>query len=367
MAQAPALPRGKAAWATYAIVATIFALSSAAPFVQLGSGAVRVSGDDIGAALLYLGTWIPLLALAAFLLRRVEGGRAWATHVALLLVLPVVHALAFLVASDAIAGRPVSIAGTLASAPLKVLTLLGTLQYLVLAAVAIGTVAGRAADTARARAAELEASRAQLESLLAKARVDSLTAQLQPHFLFNTLNAIGVLAASDPDGAQLMVRRLSALLRSVLATSDRPMVPLGSEMELLHAYVGIQQARFGERLQVTIDVLPAAAGSAVPPLILQPLVENAIEHAIALNDGPGTIRIAATLDGDRLVLTVEDSGPGEAESSHVSEGTGIGHANTRARLAQLFGDSQRFSVTKTASGGCLARVELPAQHAGTAS
>jgi signal transduction histidine kinase len=369
----PALPSGRVAWRIYALVTLILAASSVAPFVQLGSGWPRVSRGDLWTVSVYLATWAPFVAALLWLgiSRRAGAQRTqanWFVYLAMLLLSPAAHSLAFFATEAAMSGTPFSIADALAGPAFKVLTLLGTLQFLVLVSVLIAVLAGTAADDSRLRAAELELEQERLGSQLARARVDSLTAQLHPHFLFNTLNSISVLAGSDPPAAQLMVRQLSSLLRAVLDGDDHPTVPLARELELLRAYVEIQRVRFGDRLRVQMNIDDATLQCLVPTLILQPLVENAIHYAVSEREAGGSIVVSARRAGARLALEVRDdgpgaSGPGDLDRPQHADGTtgrGVGHRNTRERLVQLYAHDHLFTATYGESTpGCSVKIELP--------
>ncbi|HEV8380170.1 MAG TPA: histidine kinase [Gemmatimonadales bacterium] len=211
---------------------------------------------------------------------------------------------------------------------------------------------------------------ARLEMQLVQARLDALVGQLQPHFLFNTLHTISAFVLEDPKQANRMITRLSELLRQSFNRERGPLVTLEEELELLDHYVAIQEARFGDRLRVTFRVDPRAAAAAVPTLLLQPLVENAIRYGVAPNGGIAEVEIAATREGDRLHLAVRDNGPGlNGGGGGGREGIGgmggLGIANTRARLLELYGPSYRFELTNApAPGGALATIEIPySEHA----
>jgi signal transduction histidine kinase len=199
---------------------------------------------------------------------------------------------------------------------------------------------------------ELRAS--QLEARLAETRLQLLRMQLQPHFLFNTLNTISELVHHDPETADRMISGLSQLLRETLRSGDQPQVSLRRELELLDFYIDIQRTRFGDRLQVTIDAGEDGLAAAVPSLLLQPLVENSIRHGLA-RTGSGRIDIRARRDGSQLRLQVQDDGKGMAGA----EREGIGLGNTRARLETLFGASFTLDVTSVAGGGTLVSVAIP--------
>src|SRR5213593_2641025 len=198
---------------------------------------------------------------------------------------------------------------------------------------------------------------ARLETQLVQARLDALVGQLQPHFLFNTLHTISAFVLEDPKQANRMIARLSELLRQSFNRERGPLVTLEEELELLDHYVAIQEARFGDRLRVSFRVDPRAASAIVPTLLLQPLVENAIRHGAVPNGAVAEISIAAVRAGDRLHLEVRDNGPGLNGSSR---GGGLGLANTRARLQELYGPSHRFDLTNaSAPGGALAVIDIP--------
>jgi signal transduction histidine kinase len=198
-----------------------------------------------------------------------------------------------------------------------------------------------------------------LEMQLVQARLDALVGQLQPHFLFNTLHTISAFVLEDPKQANRMITRLSELLRQSFNRERGPLVTLEEELELLDHYVAIQEARFGDRLRVTFRVDPRAAAAVVPTLLLQPLVENAIRHGVVPKGNVAEISIAAVREGDRLHLEVRDNGPGLNGSTG---GGGLGLANTRARLQELYGPSHRFALTNApppGAGGALAVIDIP--------
>jgi two-component system LytT family sensor kinase len=203
---------------------------------------------------------------------------------------------------------------------------------------------------------QLQAETAQLQARLAESRLSALRSQLNPHFLFNTLNAISSLVESDPRGVRRMIARLSELLRYTLDAAPDQEIPLSRELELLRRYLDIMQIRFADRLTVAIDAPPELQVALVPNLVLQPLVENAIQHGVAKVEHAGRIEVRALRRGDDLVLTVRDNGPGPKTTMRDS---GVGLRNTTARLEQLYAARQRFSLRAADDGGALAEVVLP--------
>ncbi len=210
----------------------------------------------------------------------------------------------------------------------------------------------------RRQAMQLELQAADLKTRLVQAQLSALKGQLQPHFLFNTLNAIMVLVRQGKGRqAEEMLARLSDLLRSVLDDVEAQEVPLRRELESLQLYLSIEQVRFQDRLRVEIDVDPAALDAAVPHLGLQPIVENAVRHGIGRRSAAGRIEITAKRVDGALEIQVRDDGPGLPPEG---PGTGgIGLANTRARLQQLYGDAAKLTLENGEQGGTVATLTLP--------
>ncbi|HJW93748.1 MAG TPA: histidine kinase [Thermoanaerobaculia bacterium] len=187
----------------------------------------------------------------------------------------------------------------------------------------------------RSWSAQRELRAAQLETELAKAKTQVLASQMQPHFLFNTLHAISSLTADDPGKAQLMITRLGEMLRaSMEATSNE--VPLADEIAFAERYVDIQKMRFGDRLTMHWSIDPRALDAAVPHLLLQPLIENAIKYGIARSDDGGTVEVHAARNGTRLRISVVND-VCDDDSAAVTPGSGQGLSNLRERLHQLYG------------------------------
>jgi len=217
---------------------------------------------------------------------------------------------------------------------------------------------GIALDGARRRRAA-ELGRAQLETQLAYAQLSALRAQLQPHFLFNTLNAAVALArAGDAAGTARVLVLLGGLLRQLLRSDAPQEVPLREELALLETYLEIQRVRLGDRLDVRWDIADDVRDALVPQLVLQPLVENALQHGIARRSGAGRLDIVAARRGEQLRLSVCDDGPGVAPSFSLADGTGVGLRNTQARLHRLYGDHGALALS-TADDRTTAAIELP--------
>ena len=203
---------------------------------------------------------------------------------------------------------------------------------------------------------ERELREAQLETELLSAHLNVLKMQLQPHFLFNTLNSISSLMYADVGAADRMVARLADFLRQTLRTLDTQEVTLQEEMNFLTLYLDIERTRLRDRLEVCLDVDEGARAALVPHLVLQPLVENAIRHAIAPRVEGGRVTILAKRHGDRLQLVVRDDGPG-LQSAPTT--TGVGLRNTRQRLQHLYPGTHRFAMRDGPSGGAEVEVEIP--------
>ncbi len=207
---------------------------------------------------------------------------------------------------------------------------------------------------------ERERRAAELEARLADARLQALRMQLNPHFLFNTLNSIATLVRVDPRAAEEMLGNLGELLRRTLDSMGEQEIPLARELEFIAAYLDIEQRRFGDRLRVEQDVPDDLRSALVPALILQPLVENAVRHGIEPCRRPGLISIEARQRDGRLLLVVRDDGRGLPETGPGSAGRrGIGLANTEARLRGLYGRDQHFAFGRAEPRGFRAEVHIP--------
>ncbi|MGQ0713398.1 MAG: sensor histidine kinase [Gemmatimonadaceae bacterium] len=209
----------------------------------------------------------------------------------------------------------------------------------------------------RLKEARLAERTARLETQLARTELQILRSQLDPHFLFNALHVISELVHVDPARADRMVAHLGDLLRMSASLARSSDVPLRNELEFVNAYLEIQQARFGGKLRVVRDVDASTLDAAVPSLLVQPLVENAIRHGTSRRAGGGQLEIATRRLGASLLIEVRDDGPGLPADRMPDEGIGIGH--TRARLAHLYGSDGALELEARPGGGTTARVRLP--------
>jgi len=207
---------------------------------------------------------------------------------------------------------------------------------------------------------ERERQAAALATELVQARLQALRMQINPHFLFNTLNTISALVHENPDAADRMIVCLSDLLRRTLDRGDVPEVPLSEELAFLRKYLEIERMRFADRLTVTYDIEPRANELLVPHLILQPLVENALRHGILPREEPGRVSISARLvESETLEIKVRNDGNGLSQTNGSAGRKGVGLHNVQSRLAQLYGDAQEFTIDNVPEGGVEARIRLP--------
>ena len=201
---------------------------------------------------------------------------------------------------------------------------------------------------------------AELERLLSEARLNVLRTQLQPHFLFNALNAISAHVEHEPRTARLMLERLGDLLRLSLDHIDHQEIRLDQELAFVEKYLQLQAMRFEDRLKVSMNLDPAALEALVPPFILQPLVENAVQHGASARSSHGTIAVDAWRSNGTVCLAVRDNGPGLPAGWSVERHEGIGIANTRERLRHLYGDeNQRLEFSPEPGGGVRVDLSLP--------
>lgn len=198
-----------------------------------------------------------------------------------------------------------------------------------------------------------------LEKSYTQARLNALRMQLDPHFLFNALNTISSHVERDPRLTRRMIEHLGDLLRMSLETKDRQEVPLAEEVAFLDHYLEIQRIRFGNQLEVTVDVAPEVRYAMAPSLVLQPLVENAIRHGISKRASGGTIQVSARAEEGRLVLRVEDDGAGLPQGWTLEHSAGLGLSVTRERVEALYGDEAAISVLRRPGGGTVVELKLP--------
>jgi two-component system LytT family sensor kinase len=201
---------------------------------------------------------------------------------------------------------------------------------------------------------------AELQTKLAQAQLENLRLQLQPHFLFNTLNTISSVMYEDVRAADVMITKLSDLLRLTLHASRSHEIPLAEELEIARLYLDLMQKRFENKLRVSYAVDPSLNDSLVPQLILQPLLENSLRHGMKSGSTAMEISVAAHRENGSLILQVTDNGSGLSETDpSVVFGRGLGLSNIRDRLAQLYGDRQQFSIVNHSSGGAEVTLRVP--------
>lgn len=209
----------------------------------------------------------------------------------------------------------------------------------------------------RFRERELKAAR--LEAQLATARLDLLKAQLNPHFLFNTLNAISIVKDHDLEAADLMITDLSEMLRFVMENIHKQEISLREEMEFLDCYISLQKRRFVDQMEVNVDVDPKAWNALVPSLLLQPIVENAIEHGVRNQKDKGKIDIRCLRNNGSLEFEVRNNGPELGKSNPSRGNRGIGLSNTKERLKSLYGSDFTFKLENSSEGGVVAKLTIP--------
>jgi len=341
----PTLLAVSAWWTLYGLVTASQWLS-----MEAADGQVMAPAQAVRLALASAWLWIPLSMLLLWSVRRFplergRLGRSLPVLLAMVLLLVLLRALAVIVLNPWVGWyhappQPLEVVLTsLANNFLLLWLMVGAAHALLYAA--------------RARQRERHAE--QLQAALVEARLQVLVSQLNPHFMFNALNSIAEVVHQDPAVADRMLVALGELLRSSLERQSASLVPLREELGLLRHYLDIEGLRLGERLRVEWDVAEEAAEAPVPPLMLQPLAENAIVHALALRLSPGTLRVEARLEGERLHLEIADDGGHEAATARH----GSGLANLRARLRQLYGDGEWLQLERNRQGGTTASIRVP--------
>ena len=345
--------------AGWTLVGLLFGLRNYANFAHAGTS---ISWSEAFAqSLTQAYVWAVLTPIIVWLSTRFRlerGTLAWRLplHLVAAIVLGLAHLILFLRATSAIPWVPVY-------TPAAAEILQNVLVYVVIAGISHGLQIHT-----EAQEREIRASR--LQTQLTEARLGLLQAQLQPHFLFNALHAISELMHEDVDRAETMIADVSYLLRTSLESAGVQEVRLSQELEFVERYLDVERVRFEDRLAVDINVPADLLGARVPYLALQPLVENALRHAVAKQRGPSRIEIRAQRCGHNLRVEVQDSGPGTDSAAGwdaaptpragagAGPGNGVGLSNTRARLRELYGDRQSLELERVGPGVC-ARLTVP--------
>jgi len=350
---------GWAAFVLAAIAAGMYAESPMREIIGAGRVAPRLPAPatDVSALLYQLGvgsvTWFAAavaLPFLAWVARRIDLDRQRNRAIAIVVML-----LVALVLASGTAEYLLTFPSGMRPPVIAYVPMVMRLHFLPWAAVLGGVAVFEARRRARVAAIERERLRAEA----AEQRLVALSSQLQPHFLFNTLQGISTLIHRDPQAADDMLTRLSDLLRDVLRNRDRTRVPLSDETRYARTYLEIAQIRFGPRLSFAIDVPDDLQRAPVPLFLLQPLIENALKHGAGAQIRGGHVAVRAVRHGDRLHLTVEDDGPGFA--SAPIERVGLG--NTRERLRAAFPDDHHISLGAPDSGaGAVVRIDIPWQE-----
>ena len=309
--------------------------------------------DSFGSEALYAGLWCGLTPLIIAVARQFPlDNERWRKnilpHLPISIVVAFSHKVLFHFIDNAIAKGLAGSIAALATSPIFTYIDYGAMLYWVL-------ILGYSANDYYHRLREESVRRAQVETQLAQAQLQALKMQLQPHFLFNTLNAISVLVEKDPPTARRMLSGLGDLLRLTLQKWETDSVPLRQELDFLERYLRIERMRFQDRLTVSIIASPDVLDAQVPAMLLQPLVENAMHHGVAQQRGAAEIRIAAGRLNGTLNLSVFDNGPGSPGALEE----GIGLSNIRARLNQVYGNRSTFSASNAEGGGFLASISIP--------
>ena len=319
--------------------------------------------DAIRTALVDSAPWVPaillVIGLTALLpITRTNWKRLVWIH---LLAIPVVS----LVANTLVVLRFAIASGDLptVSALLSQSVFWATIQIHVAAVLYVAGLGATLAARYYRQSRDRELGVARLEAQLARARLDALTAQIRPHFLYNTLHTIGHLwRTGRGDEADRLLDHLGMLFRNVQSSTSRHEVALRDELDLVREYLAIEEVRFRDRLRVKIEATPEAQSCAVPPLILQPIVENAIRHGISVDSSAGQVEITASVVDGRLRITVTDDGPGIRDDA-PRRGSGTGLTNTRERLTQRYGPEGRLELAGGREAGTTVTLRMPAQPA----
>ena len=337
-------------WAAWLLVALVTAFQTYA--AGFAGGPKFALGQALLNGLLWYSVWAlltPGVVAVARAFADERPARLFWVHLAFGLVFAVLHALLYSAMNAIIYFRSpwAPWSGALLLMKLATSMHVHLMIYAIIVAIVLGAHAYR---TMRDRAI----AAARLETRLAEAETAALRAQLQPHFLFNTLNAISALVPDQPVLAQRLIARLGDLLRLSIDQDRSQRSTLAHELDFTDTYLAIEEARLGGRLRVVRDVAPDMLAVEVPALLLQPLVENAVRHGIAPSIGGGTLMIEAKPAGDRLRIRIADDGKG---ADAIREGVGLG--NTRHRLRQLYGESQSFEIDTAPGKGFRVTILVP--------
>ena len=335
-----------AAWIGWTALAVFYAVTTSLTYMSTGRPANWAITFQRSLSEYWL--WAVLTPAVVWLARRfpISGPRRW-VHLALHLALGTVTA-----ALKTIADREMF--AMLSGFRMYLLLSTVSLQFTIYFAIVAATHGFEYYRRSR--------EREQLEARLAEARLQLLSMQLQPHFLFNTLNTIAELVHDDPEAADRMISGLSDLLRRTLDLGDAQEIRLDEELDALSRYLDIQKIRFGDRLRVDIEAAPELGNASVPPLLLQPLVENSIRHGLAARATAGRIQIRVGRTDAMLVIEVLDDGDGAVQEA-MGARRGIGLNNIRTRLETLYGSAATFTMSHTAGAGTRVSIEIP-YHAG---
>lgn len=342
--------------------ATFFGAINAVEIISVSNGQRNWSGAFVHALLLWY-LFLPIVPLGIVLAQKLPVAhehklRNICIHTVIALVVGAIHPYIFVMVY-ALATQPrwpnLAIKWMLPYVHFWYMQdlLMAVLAYAITAAATHAFVYYRSFQQGQLRAAHLEAQ-------LANANLTALKMQLHPHFLFNALHSISSLQMMDGAAAQKMTALLGDFLRMTLRDVHQQEVPLRQELEFLRRYLAIEQMRFGSRLRFSVEAAPEILVAAVPQLILQPIVENAVRHGIAPYGCGGEITVRAIRDNQRLLLTVQDSGPGMTDDQiPIPAGSGLGLSNTRARLSQLYATAQNLALENLPGGGFRVQIELP--------
>lgn len=344
-------------FAVFFLLSILFALQSVT--INLNRGFPADFADNLQVSLIQWLPWSVLALIALKVARKIPLDlKKWHTSIPLHILLgfsfsvaqALIYAALNVVISDLSKFNP----ARYVLASLTKTTNLNLLTYAVI------VVAGQMwAYFQKNKESELRASQLQIQ--LVQSQLNVLRMQLNPHFLFNTLHVILAQVRKNPQAAESMISLLSDLFRKTLETSDLQEVPLKEELDLLKIFLDIQQKRFGDRLEVKMAIDPETLDIPVPNLILQPIVENAIRHGISARAGKGSIFIATGKEEGRLIIRVQDSGPGFPEDDKALFDTGLGLRNCRERLDHLYGGDFHLNLENDAEGGASVSLVLPVE------